>query len=50
VDGRVVSNDLVRGDLRSPRTTSLDTMNLIEAPNMEYIKHSNECYTTVCGI
>src|SRR5215475_10994811 len=25
VDGRVVSSDVVHGDLRSPRTTSLDT-------------------------
>jgi hypothetical protein len=25
VDGRVVSSDVVRGDLRYPRTTSLDT-------------------------
>jgi hypothetical protein len=26
VDGRVVSSDMVRGDLRSPRTTSLDIL------------------------
>jgi hypothetical protein len=45
VDGRVVSSDVVRGDLRSPRTMSLDTTQVLSTAHQ--LEHLSEALGTL---